>query len=487
MVYIFILGTAKQHVTDDYKKILSGALVAAEASVTSILAERLQLEGLTTCRYSNESRCEVSENMDVESNNELQVLVYNPLPRIQQPQIKLFMSDVVANNYVTIECITDDFDEQHTSITGAIIPNIAASPDLDEAPYILTFTADKIAALGFAGYVVKITASKPPVGTPVAQMTVYEQVTPAGADRIFATVDKCTAVTDGTSLQVSNGIVSVEFNTITGLMVKLSNELEAVEVEMSNEIKFYTSFGSESPGYKHVADDRDPHLKNLVPDPRQDSASSQASGAYIFRTSSAREIPHSPMEETALLYVNVNTEGVFIYQKFSNWTSQMLTLSAGSDALDVDYTIGEVPIGDMLGKEVITQYTTNMNTKGSAHTQHMFYTDSNSREYMPRTFNQHATYDSEVFEPIAGNYYPITSGVYVKDEGLGVQLSVLTDRSVGAASMKSGEVELLVQRRLLLGASCVYVLCVFICVYYYILCGIIQRRWHIYYINTQYC
>ena len=48
---------------------------------------------------------------------------------------------------------------------------------------------------------------------------------------------------------------------------------------------------------------------------------------------------------------------------------------------------------------------------------------------------------------MAGNYYPVTSATYMRD--LVNQLSVLTDRSQGAASLVNGKLEFLVQRRLL--------------------------------------
>ena len=35
----------------------------------------------------------------------------------------------------------------------------------------------------------------------------------------------------------------------------------------------------------------------------------------------------------------------------------------------------------------------------------------------------------EVFEPVAGNYYPITAGMYIRDEDAGLQLSILPDRA----------------------------------------------------------
>ena len=49
---------------------------------------------------------------------------------------------------------------------------------------------------------------------------------------------------------------------------------------------------------------------------------------------------------------------------------------------------------------------------------------------------------------MAGNYYPVNAAAYIKDEER-AQLSVVVDRSQGAASLESGELEIMVHRRTL--------------------------------------
>jgi hypothetical protein len=75
-----------------------------------------------------------------------------------------------------------------------------------------------------------------------------------------------------------------------------------------------------------------------------------------------------------------------------------------------------------------------------------FYTDSNGREFLERKLDYRPTWDMEVFQPIAGNYYPVNAAIYIEDEAS--SLSVLNDRTQGGASLADGEIEIMVQRRL---------------------------------------
>ena len=76
----------------------------------------------------------------------------------------------------------------------------------------------------------------------------------------------------------------------------------------------------------------------------------------------------------------------------------------------------------------------------------VFYTDSNARETLKRKKNHRPTWDLKLEEPIAGNYYPVTSKIYLKDEIRALKLCVLTDRAQGGTSLRDGELELMVSR-----------------------------------------
>jgi len=64
----------------------------------------------------------------------------------------------------------------------------------------------------------------------------------------------------------------------------------------------------------------------------------------------------------------------------------------------------------------------------------------------PKVFGYDADFDPYV-EPIAGNYYPINTAIFIEDERQ--SFTVLTDRSQAGSSISDGSLELLIQRRLL--------------------------------------
>jgi len=90
---------------------------------------------------------------------------------------------------------------------------------------------------------------------------------------------------------------------------------------------------------------------------------------------------------------------------------------------------------------VISRFETNLDSYNT------FYTDSNGREVLKRVKDYRPTWNYQVYEPVAGNYYPVNGVAYIKDSNR--QLSILNDRSQGAASLDNGLLEFMVHRRTL--------------------------------------
>lgn len=89
--------------------------------------------------------------------------------------------------------------------------------------------------------------------------------------------------------------------------------------------------------------------------------------------------------------------------------------------------------------EIISRFTTDLKSAST------FYTDSNGRELIKRIRNYRETYEYTDDEPVAGNYYPITARIVIRDEENKLELAVLNDRAQGGSSLKDGAVELMVR------------------------------------------
>eukprot|EP00474_Spongospora_subterranea_P012285 CRZ12743.1 hypothetical protein [Spongospora subterranea] len=66
---------------------------------------------------------------------------------------------------------------------------------------------------------------------------------------------------------------------------------------------------------------------------------------------------------------------------------------------------------------------------------------------MRRQRDSRATWPLNNKEPVASNYYPVTTAISVRDDA--ATITLLTDRSQGGSSLESGQIEVMVHRRLL--------------------------------------
>ncbi|CAF4192880.1 unnamed protein product, partial [Rotaria sordida] len=71
----------------------------------------------------------------------------------------------------------------------------------------------------------------------------------------------------------------------------------------------------------------------------------------------------------------------------------------------------------------------------------------NEREVLERKRDYRPTWNYTVVETVSGNYYPINSRIWIKDDNR--QFTVLTDRSEGGGSIQNGSIEIMVHRRIL--------------------------------------
>jgi Glycosyl hydrolases family 38 C-terminal domain len=218
-------------------------------------------------------------------------------------------------------------------------------------------------------------------------------------------------------LEVDTGLISVKFDSKSGVINTISSG--EVDVNVTQTWGYYPSYSS-----------------------HQSSFSNVNSGAYIFRPNIPSQplIPINPKNNSAkFIQTSVGMEVHVSFEE--NWIQQVTYVTANKPYIEVEYTVGPIPIEDGIGKEIVTRLITSIHNEG------VFYTDSNGREFMQRRLNYRPTWNLTVFEPVAGNYYPVNAALYIEDSDAAI--SILVDRSQGGSSLYDGTVELMVQRRTL--------------------------------------
>ncbi|CAH2272891.1 voltage-dependent P Q-type calcium channel subunit alpha-1A [Pelobates cultripes] len=216
---------------------------------------------------------------------------------------------------------------------------------------------------------------------------------------------------------IQNKYYQVDFDPGTGLIAGIRNLEKGISLPLTQSLYWYKASAG-------------------------NAGSAQVSGAYIFRPNQT-EVEHVTQKVQTYLVENSLVQEV--YQNFSSWCSQVVRLYKDQRYVELEWTVGPIPIGDEQGKEVISRFDTKLQTDG------VFYTDANGRQILQRRRNHRETWELEQTEPVAGNYYPVNSRIYIKDKH--TQFTVLTDRSQGGSSITDGSVELMVHRRLLLDDS----------------------------------
>ncbi|GAB1293420.1 Lysosomal alpha-mannosidase [Apodemus speciosus] len=203
-------------------------------------------------------------------------------------------------------------------------------------------------------------------------------------------------------LVIENKYIRATFDSGTGLLMKIENLEQNLSLDVSQGFFWYNA----STG---------------------DGKSSQASGAYIFRPGGRRPRPVSRWAQISFVKTDLVQE---VHQNFSAWCSQVIRLYKGQRHLELEWTVGPIPVNDYWGKEVISRFDTPMKTKGQ------FFTDSNGREILKRRDDYRPTWTLNQTEPVAGNYYPVNTRIYIT---LMVHRRLLVDdqRGVGEALLET--------------------------------------------------
>lgn len=264
---------------------------------------------------------------------------------------------------------------------------------------------------GSASYELVFEVTAPPIG--YSTYLVMKASRLSKFNRKTSVYSKNIKITGNTVFE--NEFLKLEISADTGRLVRMSRKDRALSIDVDQQFFWYNgSTGND--------------------------ASRQTSGAYIFRPNKTKpyEICDSNKAKVTVVQGPLVQE---IRQTFGPIVSQVIRLYKNTPYAEFEHTVGPIPVADGLGKEIITRFDTNIKSDGK------FYTDANGREMKERVRNHRDTWTLNVSEPVSGNYYPVNSRIYIKDSTS--QLTVMSDRSQGGASINDGQMEVMLHRRLL--------------------------------------
>ncbi|XP_032533211.1 lysosomal alpha-mannosidase isoform X1 [Chiroxiphia lanceolata] len=372
-----VTGTERQHVADDYARRLSGGWGRCQV----LVGNALSLLGGSKDPPVFCDALNVSVCPLTETSTHFTVVLYNPLARRVSWPVRLPVNGTCYE-------VTDP---QGHPLPSQVVP-------------VSGVTRWLRGRAGGARGELLFQAQAPPLGFSTFRVRQRSRGGPQDPP-------KWTSEESG-PLEIQNEHLRVVFDPHTGLLREIQNRHGGVSLPVLQNFYWYAASAG-------------------------DALSPQASGAYIFRPSSG-PVPVAKRVSTALLKTPLVQE---LHQNFSSWCSQVARLRPGQPFLELEWTLGPIPVGDGVGKELITHFQTPLATAGR------FFTDSNGRQILERRRDYRPTWNLSQTEPVAGNYYPVNTRIFIQDEKL--QLTVLTDRSQGGSSVQDGALELMVHRRLL--------------------------------------
>ncbi|CAM4947282.1 unnamed protein product [Rotaria socialis] len=380
-----VSGTEKQHVADDYALRLSDGIDSALYVINQAYKKLLPKENRSPV-VPNQFLCQlsnISECLPIEGQDIFTLTIWNPT--IQSVQ---HIVHVPVTKYYTIRNPTGEIIFADVHQISQIIKNI---PGRTSSAQLEISFQTSIPALGFNTYYFQA----------ISEIEIEKK--------------SSIEVTYNEACILQNQNLRIEFDD-QGNLKNITNRRKNFTVSFSAQgFYWYTSFPGNNSGPEF-----------------------QASGAYFFRPLTPTPLPVSNTRNITCTYSNVSQKASIVYNE---WASQEIRLYDGANNVEMEWIVGPIPIDDNFGKEIIMRYDTDIQTDG------LFYTDANGREIIERKRDYRPSWNYTVYESVSGNYYPIPSRVWIKDNQR--QMTILTDRSEGGSSMHDGSVELMIHRRTL--------------------------------------
>ncbi|TYZ68389.1 hypothetical protein PybrP1_003372 [[Pythium] brassicae (nom. inval.)] len=379
-------GTERQSIADDYALRLHGGVLDGLKEVNEVLFVVGEKGAYEFCLQANISVCDVSA-----SHKQFEVLVHNALPRTSVHTVSI----PVLHKTMTIKALSASANVRHQEVVHALPVHAKQAA----APYSLVFSTE-LGPLSDARFLVAETDQL--------------ETTPTLASPVDSAA---------TEITLENELVRAKIDSETGSLVSITNKARNIELPVTLAFGYYQAF-------------QDP--------------SDQCSGAYVFRPDSKTVHPVARAGDVTRLDLHASPRpgrrASRVAFRVGEWVSVEYRLSDSDEFVEVEWTVGSVPVHDKLGKEVVVRF----DTQGCVQSNQTLFTDSNGLEFVARVRSHRETWNLTLHDDqefVAANYFPITTGAYIKDAKH--QLNIVTDRAQGAASLQDGQVEVMVHRRLL--------------------------------------
>jgi len=459
-----ITGTERQPVADDYARRISAGLNGAEAVIFDAMqslassgsgsggvsgADEATAAALQACRLRNESICAVSAET-LEANETLRVYIFNPLSVDRTETIVRVPAGHLCSRATSGSGSKRRREQQLLQHGRQASASTAASRralqvlDVDTGRELTTATATAVllpatpfasetqeAACGSEGSqrddasscIAQFTVSIPALGVRAVDLRVAGATEKSGINIVHVGANTDSDDTaDNDAVVLENDLLAATFDTSTGRLSSLLDKSSGVTTKVDQGFYYYPA--SNSGPWMMRPDVSDPASAKC--------ASSCTAELTVVRNAT----------DGSVLEVHQRFGSAGSNEDAPAWVAQTVRLPANSRLLELEWTVGPVPVGeaDSTSKEVFSRFTSDI-ASGDEWT-----TDSNGYEYMQRRRNHRSTYDLNLTEPIAANVVNVNAAIYIRDANR--TLMVLNDRSQGGTSLASGQLDVFVHRRL---------------------------------------
>jgi alpha-mannosidase II len=399
-----VTGTAKDHVVRDYARRMHTAIVNLEnlmaSSVGTLLTKSSKIGQCSNLGLNNFEPQHMrttfntlpeSKALQTKENHFQRVVVYNPLEETIEQVVTIMVDDPAV-------CVVDSEGE---SIESQLSPDWgkAIEPTTSSGKHRLQFEV-QVPALGLQTYLVTTDHHEGCKPAFLSTLTVFNQPSEFSCPHPYTCVYKKEETT-----VISNQHQKLEFDSRTGLLTSMRSYSTGKNFKVDEEIAMYSSAGS---------------------------------GAYLFLPS-GEAVPI--VQPGGLILVTQGPIMQEVHTKpscLAGYTplvrSARLFSGSSVQALvaEIEYHV-ELVEAKFNNKELIARFKTEINNK------QVFHTDLNGFQTIRR--------ETYAKIPLQGNYYPMPSLAFLQCPG-GRRFSIHSRQALGVASLKKGELEVMLDRRL---------------------------------------